>query len=567
MKLAPLLLFLIACWITSHSQTHSETFTACDKSYNITCELKAANKIKLTFVDGLNDSVKAVDSVTTTDMDQFAKSFRYFFLKFIGTADSGACPIHDRDTTLLVYGRKLYLSFLAANTEDSNTPTAGLFSVKDSAIVRVMLKFIYNKTLQPTTDNPYGNLKYKIEKVSAEINNGFIENIKAYIQMADGLHYFSIPYPVGISSVGNFKQYHSRRLFDEQSPAYIRKISEKEVSRQVALHPTANVIRLDSAFYILLSDIIDYDYYFGVDRRDYSPKNDTLVLLGGESRILHKESTDRLFEAHIFTDFVGLNEDKPNGLIQTEISKRINVNSLQYIAPNCIYWLAKSLGGLQYISPSITLSKIEQHNRRFILGDLDSVRFNPNLNDTSAYNHNQHRYVTAIDLYQYQSFSAGGDINIFYLNNHELKYNISLNFGARVGITPVRDSLTTITQNKIAKTGFVSDYSINFIEMCPQAIITFLPEERFNLSLSGQFMYIKPLNSLVQLVSTGKNDNTKLVPVKSSWLNTLEMLMTIQVNPTSKLFGRIRLNSAVDNHQDNFAQIQVGYSTYILGNK
>ena len=189
------------------------------------------------------------------------------------------------------------------------------------------------------------------------------------------------------------------------------------------------------------------------------------------------------------------------------------------------------------------------------------------LNDTSKFNRAKRRYVTAFDLYQYQSFSAGLDVNLGYLNNHDLKYSITLNAGARLGITSVRDSLTTTSQNTITKTGQVSEYSINTFQFYPTLIFAFLPEERFNLSLKEQLIYIRALNSGVQELTFDKIDNTKVKLRNSSWLNMLELLMTIQVNPNSKLFGRVRFNSVLNNAQTNFAQVQVGYSTFILGGK
>jgi len=565
MKKIILLLISAACTLATYAQTHTETFNACNKPYTVVCEQLEGNKIKLSFTDGSDGSKKKLDSLTTTDMDQFAKSFKFFFLNFVGAPDSTSCTQDEKDNFLLAYGRKLYLNFRTALTQDSATPVAGLFKIKDSILIHGTMRYLADSSLHKLN---FPFKKYKIEKVQAEINNGFIENIKAYIQMPDGTHYFSIPYPIGISSVANFKRYSSRALFDTDSPIYFRRVGRHEIADRLAQDTSRfKLVRVDSTFYLYLSDLITYDYYYGVDRRDYSPKNDIIDLNGGESKILHKEETSKLFEAHIFTDFIGLNENKPNGLVQAEVSKRINANSSQHLAPKWIYWLFKSFGGFQYISPSVSVSKLEQHNKRLILGDLDSIRLHPGPNDTSRFNRGLHRYLSPLDLYQYQSFSAGLDVNIGYLSNHDLKYNLYFNMGARLGMTPVQDSVSKIDQGTITRTGLVNEYTVNTFQFYPQVIVTFLPEERFNLAVSEQLFYIKPLNQQVQLMYLDKNDNTLAILKKGAWLNILEMLMTIQVNPNSKLFGRVRLNTAWDNASNNFAQVQVGYSTYILGNK
>ena len=312
---------------------------------------------------------------------------------------------------------------------------------------------------------------------------------------------------------------------------------------------------------------MSYDYKLEVDRRDYSPKNQSLILDGGTSKILYKAPTNKLFEAHIFTDFIGLNEDKPNGLVQTEVSKRINTNSVQHPINSFLSGLIKSYGIFQYIIPSVTFSKIEQHNKRLLLGDLDSIRNNPGANDTSKFNHNLHRYSTALDLYQHESFSAGWDGNILFFNNNDLKYSFDINFGVRFGITQVTDSVVSPTGNTGVKPNIVNNYSINTMQIYPEIILKFLPEERFNLGLSDRVIYFKPFNPNIQLLEYDKVDNAKIYTKKATWINSVQMLMTIQVNENSKLFGKVKFNSEWNNAKNNFAQIQIGYSTYILGNK
>lgn len=553
------------------AQTYSQSFNLCNKTYTASCEQMVTNKIKISLVKADDDSGLRSIAIVTTDIEQFARSFQIFFKEYIGN-DAADCNVHDKDTTALVFGRQLYLNFLASLTKDADVPVAGIFTVKDSTIVHVRLKYLFYDPAHPAfkleTIPPTGfNKKYKIEKVAVEFNNGFIENIKAYLNVDGQIHVFTNAYPFGISSVSNFKRYADARLFDMDSHVYLRPVSMSEIKDSIEGRKgqqTPSLFRFDSSYSVLLGDLINYDYYLGVDRRDYSPKDDTITLMGKQASILHKEATNRLFEAHIFTDFIGLNEDKPNGLIQTEVSKRINLNTKQHLSKPWFYWLARSRGGFQYIEPTITLSKLEQHNKRLLLGDLDSIRFNPGTNDTSKFG-KKHRYVTALDLYQYQTFSAGIDVNIGYWNNHDIKFAVYLNTGFRLGITSVTDSLTTVSQNTIAKTGQVRDFSINTFQFYPSLIFTFLPEERFNLSIKEQVMYIKALNTAVQPLYFDKLDETKAVFRSSSWLNMLELLMTIQVSANSKMFGRLKFNSDMHNAQNNFAQVQVGYSTYILG--
>ena len=135
-----------------------------------------------------------------------------------------------------------------------------------------------------------------------------------------------------------------------------------------------------------------------------------------------------------------------------------------------------------------------------------------------------------------------------------------------MGITKVSDSASVVAAGVLTKTGQATDYSVNTIQFYPEAILNFIPEERFSLCVSQKLLYMGLFNNNVQMLSFDKNDRAKVVASKHQWLSISELLMTIQVNENSKLFGRVRFNAELNNFQTNFAQVQVGYSVYILGN-
>jgi hypothetical protein len=557
----PILINSIAIW----SQTHTESLIVCNKSFTAKSELQTDNSIKIDITDDEDATKKVEFTVKTNDLELFASIFKKHFTEIL---DANVCTSAENEK-LLSYGRKFFFNIVSANAQDTALPVAGILKIKDSVkLIKVSSRYILNGKAKKFKWTPFDGLSLKVQKIQVEINNGFIQNLKAYIQFPGGSeHYFILPFPVGVSSVGNFRTYYETDLINLESRLYPRRLSKNDPRFEQSKVKKLKAIKIDSSYKIPLSSIVDYDYYLGVDRRDYSPAPISITLMGGESIVLHKEETRKLFEAHIYTDFVGLQGDKPNGLVQVDVKKRININTRQKLSKEWIYWLFRSYGWLHYISPLVTFSKIEQHNRRLILGDLDSVRFNPGRNDSSSLNKNLHRFATPLDIYQHQSLSAGVDVNVFNLANHDAKYELALNIGTRLGITPLSDSLTSIDQGVISKTGFVNNYTLNTIQFYPEITTKFLPEERFNLSISNRFVYMLPFNPNIQMVSYSKNDNTVLKPVYTAWLNVLEMLMAIQLNPNSKLFGRLRYTYEMKNSKNNFAQIQVGYSTYILGNK
>lgn len=534
-KLLLSVLMFILIGFDVKSQTYSESFIACGKSFVSTCESTGDNAIKVIIKDGVNLANKKEFTIITEDFEIFAKGFQSAFFEMSSTD----CATAEDKSAILSYARKLFFTFKASITGEEAEPVAGMFKLNDSL-------YVYMKTKDSVR---YGKsaLKYKIIKAQVEIRDGYIENIKCYISINGKVFVFTNIYGIGFSSITNFSNLKDIRLYERYSSPHVK--------------PDLNRL----FYYINLHNLIDFDYNLALDRRDYSPGNISFAVKGGESVTLFKEATKKLFEAHIFTDFVGLREDKPNGLVQTEISKKIHLNTVQFQSAKVFYRLFKSYGFAQYVYPAITISKLEQHNKRLLLGDLDSIRLNPGLTDTSKFSRSKNRYSTPLELYQYQHFSTGFTANLLFLSNHDLKYNFYFSAGVRLGMTQVSDSLTTISGTSITKTGNISEYTVNNLQIFPEAVITLLPEERFNFSVSQKIVYFKAFSNNLQLLSFDKKDYTKAVVKGNQWLSVSELLMTIQVSKTSKLFGRARLNADLSNFQNNFAQIQLGYSVFILG--
>ena len=538
-----LLLLLLAMLIAVNvsAQTHIETFPTSGTSFTVKCEPTNDNGIRVIIKDGMDDKELVSYKIYTSDMEVFATIFVQHF--------TDSCKLQDTVKTAqkkiewTEYGRELLKRYL---TSLQNTlPKAGNFKL--SEFVKMGIKCVDGNG--QVRSYVTASAQYKVERLRAEITDGYLENIVVDITNGKKTLRFSTPYPMGMSSVGNFKSYSYQKLYPMNTYPFQRPLVDKPI------------------YTIKLGDLIDYDYVLGIQRRDYSPKDTVLDMQGGTSVLLHKEETQRLFEAHIYSDFQGFNEKKPNGLLQFELAKRININTVQHLSFRGFYWVFSSFGFMQYIMPSVTLSKVEQHNRRLNLLDLDSVRLNPGNTDATQFKDQFHRYANALSLYQYQWLSVGTDLNLFYLNNQDRKFNVCFNAGIRFGFTDAVDSLTTVTSTSITKTKFIKEISITTMQLYPEIKIKFMPEERFNFSISNKWVYYKPLNPVFQMASFDRNDQTKLISKSKAWINMSEMLMAIQVNQKSKVFGRFRMNWEMGNIKNNFSQLQVGYSTYILGNK
>ncbi|RLJ80575.1 hypothetical protein [Pedobacter alluvionis] len=508
------------------------------KSFPISCEPKDGY-IQVTIKDDKDTELKKYVNYSQ-DIDAFATRFVQTFDTVCNLPDSVKKLEKDNWKT---FANKLFNKFQLIL--QNKLPEAGLFSVKPYA--KLYINYFNpdsNKFSLAKTD-----LRYKLVKIDAEISEGYLESIVAYVKFEkdEEPHKYILEYPVGMSSEDNIRNFNKYNLYEEKSSPYAQKKTK--------------------VFLLNLSDVISYNYRKEPGRRDYSPKDTSLnEMPGGTSIMLHKEETSKLFEAHFYSDFKGFNEEKPNGIIQVELAKRINTNTYQHRAPRFLYyWAYKSGGFFQYISPVATLSKIEQHNRKLNLHDLDSVRFNTGGTNINQFGNQYHRYANALSLYQYQWLSVGTDLNLAFVNNPGRKFHIYFNLGARFGFTDTIDSLTTINGTTITKTKFTKDISVSTLQVYPEIKIKFFPQEQFNFSIANKWIYFKPLNQVVQMVGFDRDNASILKPKNHAWLNTSEMLMTIQVNPKSKVFGRFRMNWEIGNIKNNFSQLQVGYSTYILG--
>lgn len=351
-----------------------------------------------------------------------------------------------------------------------------------------------------------------------------------------------LPYPVGFSSFRNFNNFKKIELINLQDQP-----NEKDTLNNK--YPV-----------VLLSDLLSYFPTLGVDRRDYSPKDTVIRCQGGEQITVRKEETSKLFEAHIFSDLIGLNEGSPNGLLQTEIKKRININTSVIPFKN----KKSAFGFFQYITPQITISKLEQHNKYMQLMNLDSVRMSPGGNDSALFK-NQHKYYgTALEIFRHQSYSAGFDLNIFKTTTHVYKLNFLFDLGGRLGFTHASEYANADSTETVQAPKFI----LSSLQVTPDLSVVFLPEERFSFTVANKMFIIWPLQKTFQLASF-KNDNDALFKKKPNRVvNVIELLMTLRLNDKTngKLFGRLRFNAQSDNFKNNFSQIQIGYSTNILGN-
>ena len=87
------------------------------------------------------------------------------------------------------------------------------------------------------------------------------------------------------------------------------------------------------------------------------------------------------FEAIVYSDFFGVfDEENPNGIIQTEISKRFYINTKRkqhqwysYFLPPA--WYSDAIGLVEYINLNAKFSKIEENNKFLKPEQINDVNY------------------------------------------------------------------------------------------------------------------------------------------------------------------------------------------------
>lgn len=373
-----------------------------------------------------------------------------------------------------------------------------------------------------------------MDSVRIEFNEGMIERVVAVAHRvpvdpddASGESIvFTNVYPIGFSTFRNYKNTLRTQL----------------------------LVDGDNQFMIPLNDLIDYIPNIRLDTRDFSPSDTAETFDPAEHEfIMYKERTSDLLKARIYTDFVGLDEAQPNGLIQSEIEKRINLYT----------WRRPLFGGaflntsfFQFARPVVTLSKLEGKLRRLDVGSapvpIDSV-YDPT------------KFVRTLDLLKYENLSAGLDLNIWMLDSQPWKATLYANMGMRFGRVAMNDSLRVRDSTGIHATGQIDQFGVNTLRWFPEAMIAVYPDESFSFSVAYRPSYNLLLSDALQQVPnrTAIAQSPGSAATWSKWIHTFELAATVRLSERGELYARYRLHCMDGDWNTNFHQAQVGYSMTI----
>ncbi len=404
-------------------------------------------------------------------------------------------------------------------------------------------------------------IKFEIKNVILEFEDGGIKNI--FVDMLPLVDSYQKLYgqttirfrnykPVGITGKFDPDRFKKVEIYSGNSLELIDCILEEVNSNNSKVKFTKDEEeKIESnEFMFILSNILDYKVVSENDNEDYSPTNSKIELSEPNSVVeLKKENRSKILSARAYTDFIGLSDVQPNGLIQIEVSKRVNLIPGRRTGILCIGSDNRRgiySGGLTYIEPRFTISKIEDNNRFLFLNPshLDTLK---SFDDSSS-----HFLVSPLEIIRFQQWSFGTDVNLLKLNIHNRKSNFQINGYFYFGSTSIADSIK-INSNSITPIQSQNISRVNTTFYGLGIMYEVKPDSRYGFSLGYDLKWIDVLNNNFEYDKKFNNQ------FHSAWFNG-----TFKVNDGSKLFWRFKKNWLARNSKQNFYQIQLGYEIDIF---
>ncbi|EZH75754.1 hypothetical protein ATO12_02905 [Aquimarina atlantica] len=453
------------------------------------------------------------------------------------TKDNNDVPLVPKDVTNtdLVRNRitQLFARIVTFYNTEEERPQVATIKLKNEEI-----PVYYNTDVKSIRKIPLDDPLKNIE-VEISFFGGFIEKIQVNGSIGEENYSFNNKYSIGISSTKNIQQlsdyvlYSNEKIYRDTSDTNAIKLLHEDQYQYKKTEKKSLFIQVD--------DVIRYIKKVDVNANDISPVPQTIVLDKSKKESkLYREESSKLFEAVAYTDLIGLfDEESPNGLVQLEVKKRFNLNTRRYDRPWYYgivppFLLFEGAGVFQNADVFFQYSKIEENNKFLLPQTVGSETF-----------------YTPISLLQYRNFAVGGILNLMTFENQNSKINMFFNAGALYGRTGVK--LDAADEKGV----FYNNLEIPF-----EASIQVLPEKRVSFSFTDRLSWFETFNEDIAIRSIEKGEAVS----KNRWLNSFNIDLLVDISTTGKLFLRYKLIHELDNINNNFSQLQFGYSFYILKN-
>ncbi|MCK8479158.1 hypothetical protein [Psychroserpens algicola] len=299
------------------------------------------------------------------------------------------------------------------------------------------------------------------------------------------------------------------------------------------------------------------------DRLDFSPKDQVLTLPLDDPDKNHqvelkKEKSSKILNAKIFTDFNGLKESEPNGLVQIEIEKQIPLWTKRMPLG---LGRSSNYGFANYAVFNLTWAKLNEEDRELQVKKAESFVNNESQIDN---------YITYLDLIRYENVSVGVDLNIVSFDFPLIKTRLELNGGVHYGRVKVVDDIPVADEQNPETTTRLFEKDVNMIRLYPDVILRIRPEERF-----GGYLRFRPFRTIVpdneEFFSVYSAEDFLENPNRSEalkdqrWLQRYEFgaFYTPSADSDNKFFFRYRYTNTSKWETNGYSEIQLGYQIYL----
>jgi hypothetical protein len=440
-----------------------------------------------------------------------------------------------------------------AEFEDDEPVTAYMKLKRKLLAIEVPIAVTGGQT--PTYKNI--TVQFQLSNIQIEFEDGGIKHILA--DLVPQLSAYSDQYgsntirfrnlaPISISGKFDPDFFSFQRIYAGNSRE-LMSILREEAYRQLGTNsvPMSNFKENNPGIYFPLSTLLDYLIIAQSENEDYSPANSIVELNENRTVVqLKKEKRSKIITARMFSDLAGVSSDNPNGLVQIEIGRRINlVTDRSYIRNERKFTKPGKMiaygGFITFIEPRFTFSKIEDNNKFYI---IDSNSMN---RDKSFVDSQNHFRLNPIEVLRHQQLSIGLLLNFYKWNLINKKTNFQLNWYFGYGRTPMADSFL-VTNKTITLVQQRNETYVSTIQYGPTVLVEFKPDARWGVSIGADLRWIKV-----------KHPQFEIDPRFKDMFFTTWFDGHIKTNNSSKIFFRFRKNWIHQQSDYNFNQMQFGY--------
>jgi hypothetical protein len=299
--------------------------------------------------------------------------------------------------------------------------------------------------------------------------------------------------------------------------------------------------------FILLGQLAQYIPSLSAKSSDFSPADGVYTFHSNDTRpkrILYKVATSRILQARIFTDIVGVDQDRPNGLLQLEANRKFILTNRPLIRGRALHLFL-----LKYIDPTIAITKIEEQNKYLYLPTrrVDSLI----------------AQVSTIDLVKFTNFSTGFNLNVASAYFPQVKLVFDLDMTLRLNRVAIRDSVfnkgafSTVTEKS---------YSVGVYGLTFRATVR--PDSRYGGSFGIGWMRYSLIDDAIEQFPVVRGTGRSFTQ-KFTYQDVLRYDMTLwaRIAEHGELFFRPQFTYLRRQSSQNFFQAQLGYQFDVFSNR